>query len=238
MPRAEKCPGRCDRGPGRCAAGAKRPGRKYRGGLALAQTSRAAHVAHSGRGRTISVEGEGATRAVPAPAAAGRSHRRRTGHGARHAAGDRRGPRRLGKTVVLSAHAIEQSATPAQIARWVGRFRPLPATVLKIAARIKSWRDLQQLAALLVNHPEWPLAVMGLGPLCRAVALGPHGARLAPGLRIPRPRRRARPALGGRRAQNGTGGAKSRRSLTAPTTATKARRTAYEVSVVGEKNAT
>jgi 3-dehydroquinate dehydratase-1 len=72
--------------------------------------------------------------------------------------------RRTGKTVVLSAHAIGKPATPAQIARWVAQFDHLPATILKIAARIKSWRDLQQLAALLVNHPEWPLAVMGLGP--------------------------------------------------------------------------
>ncbi len=72
--------------------------------------------------------------------------------------------RRTGKTVVLSAHAILKPATTAQFARWVGQFSPLPATILKIAARIQSWRDLQHLAALLVNHPEWPLAVMGLGP--------------------------------------------------------------------------
>jgi 3-dehydroquinate dehydratase-1 len=72
--------------------------------------------------------------------------------------------RRTHKTVVLSAHAIEKPATPAQVARWIGQFDHKPATILKIAARIKSWRDLQQLAALLVNHPEWPLAVMGLGP--------------------------------------------------------------------------
>jgi 3-dehydroquinate dehydratase-1 len=71
--------------------------------------------------------------------------------------------RRAGKTVVLSAHAIDQPASPAQIARWAGRFDPSPLTILKIAARIKSWRDLQQLAALLVNHPDWPIAVMGLG---------------------------------------------------------------------------
>ena len=72
--------------------------------------------------------------------------------------------RRTGKTVVLSAHAILKPATQAQFARWTGQYAPLPATILKIAARIKSWRDLQQLAALLVNHPEWHLAVMGLGP--------------------------------------------------------------------------
>jgi len=72
--------------------------------------------------------------------------------------------RRTGKTIVLSAHAIEKSATPAQVASWVGQFDPLPATILKVAARIKSWHDLQQLAGLLVNHPDWPIAVMGLGP--------------------------------------------------------------------------
>jgi len=72
--------------------------------------------------------------------------------------------RRTGKTVVLSAHAIPSPATPAQIARWVKAFDHQPRTILKIAARIQSWRDLQQLAALLVNHPELPLAVMGVGP--------------------------------------------------------------------------
>jgi 3-dehydroquinate dehydratase-1 len=91
--------------------------------------------------------------------------------------------RRTGKTVVLSAHAILKPASPAQIARWVGQFDPLPSTILKIAARIKSWRDLQQLAALLVNHPEWPLAAMGLGPYAaqsRAVLMA-LGSRLVYG---------------------------------------------------------
>ncbi len=71
--------------------------------------------------------------------------------------------RRKGKTVVFSAHAIQRPATPAQIARWVGEFDHQPRTILKIASQIKSWRDLQQLAALLVNHPDWSIAAMGLG---------------------------------------------------------------------------
>jgi 3-dehydroquinate dehydratase-1 len=70
----------------------------------------------------------------------------------------------LGKTVVLSAHAIEKPATPAQFAKWTAQFQPGGKTILKIASRISSWRDLQHLAAVLVNHPEWPVAVMGLGP--------------------------------------------------------------------------
>jgi 3-dehydroquinate dehydratase-1 len=91
--------------------------------------------------------------------------------------------RRTGKTVVLSAHAIQKPATPAQVARWVGRFDPVPSTILKIAARIKSWRDLQQLAALLVNHSDWPLAVMGLGPYAAQsrAALVALGSRLVYG---------------------------------------------------------
>lgn len=91
--------------------------------------------------------------------------------------------RRLTKTVVLSAHAIKKPAPAAQIARWVEQFDHKPATILKIAAQIKSWRDLQQLAALLVNHPEWPLAVMGLGPYgaqSRSVLVS-LGSRLAYG---------------------------------------------------------
>jgi 3-dehydroquinate dehydratase-1 len=72
--------------------------------------------------------------------------------------------RHMEKTVVLSAHSIEKPATTAQLARWVRQFEPKPGTILKIAARIKSWHDLQQLAALLVNHRDWPIAAMGLGP--------------------------------------------------------------------------
>jgi 3-dehydroquinate dehydratase-1 len=72
--------------------------------------------------------------------------------------------RRMGKTLVLSAHAIERPATAAQVAKWVAGFESFPGAILKVAGRIKSWRDLQRLAALLVDHPEWDVAVMGLGP--------------------------------------------------------------------------
>jgi 3-dehydroquinate dehydratase-1 len=71
--------------------------------------------------------------------------------------------RHTGKTVVLSAHAIEKPATAAQFARWIGQFDPKPGTILKVASLIQSWHDLQHLAALLVNHREWPIAAMGLG---------------------------------------------------------------------------
>ena len=70
----------------------------------------------------------------------------------------------MGKTVVFSAHAIENPATPAQFARWTRQFGNKPKTILKIATFIQSWHDLQHLAALLVNHRDWPIAVMGLGP--------------------------------------------------------------------------
>jgi 3-dehydroquinate dehydratase-1 len=72
--------------------------------------------------------------------------------------------RKLGKTLVLSAHAIDKTATAAHFEKWLARFQPGENTILKIAARIASWRDLQRLAAVLVNHPDWPVAVMGLGP--------------------------------------------------------------------------
>jgi 3-dehydroquinate dehydratase-1 len=72
--------------------------------------------------------------------------------------------RKLGKWVVLSAHAITKPAPSAQVARWMAQFDHTPRSILKIAALIMSWRDLQQLAALLVNNPGAPIAVMGLGP--------------------------------------------------------------------------
>lgn len=72
--------------------------------------------------------------------------------------------RRLGKWVVLSAHAIDKPAPAKQFKRWMAQFDRQPKSILKIAARIKSWHDLQHLAALLVNHRGEPIAVMGLGP--------------------------------------------------------------------------
>jgi 3-dehydroquinate dehydratase I len=72
--------------------------------------------------------------------------------------------KRAGKAVILSAHAIEKPATPAQFSRWVKQGDTLQPTVLKVAARIKSWHDLQRLAALLVNFPGRAIAAMGLGP--------------------------------------------------------------------------
>jgi 3-dehydroquinate dehydratase-1 len=91
--------------------------------------------------------------------------------------------RRAGKVLVLSAHAIECPATPAEMAKWADRFEPGPRSILKIAGRIGSWRDLQRLAAMLVNHPDWQVAVMGLGPHAaqsRAVLAG-LGSRLVYG---------------------------------------------------------
>ncbi len=72
--------------------------------------------------------------------------------------------RRLKKTIIFSAHAIKKPATAAQMAAWVDAYNSQPQTILKVAAQIKSWRDLQQLAAILVNHPDWYVSVMGLGP--------------------------------------------------------------------------
>ena len=70
-----------------------------------------------------------------------------------------------GKTVVLSAHALGKPAAPPQFARWLAEHGQRSArTILKIAGHIGSWRDLQRLAALLVNHPEKQIAAMGLGP--------------------------------------------------------------------------
>ena len=50
-------------------------------------------------------------------------------------------------------------APPARIAKWVAQYEPRPRTILKVASRIRSWRDLQQLAALLAAlHQGAPLA--------------------------------------------------------------------------------
>jgi 3-dehydroquinate dehydratase-1 len=91
--------------------------------------------------------------------------------------------RHSGKTIILSAHAIDQPATEKQFTRWLAQFQPKPHTILKIATRIQSWHDLQRLAALLVNHRDWPIAAMGLGPYAaqsRSV-LTALGARLVYG---------------------------------------------------------
>jgi 3-dehydroquinate dehydratase-1 len=72
--------------------------------------------------------------------------------------------RKSGKTIVFSAHALKAPATAAQMAKWTRQFKPDSSAILKIAGQIKSWRDLQRLAALLVDHPDWNVAAMGLGP--------------------------------------------------------------------------
>jgi len=91
--------------------------------------------------------------------------------------------RLLGRTVVLSAHALRLPATPAQFSKWLALHETEPGAILKIASQIKSWRDLQRLAAVLVNHPEREIAVMGVGPhgnQSRAV-LAALGSRLVYG---------------------------------------------------------
>jgi len=90
---------------------------------------------------------------------------------------------KAGKTIVLSAHSLGKAAAPAQFARWITQHEKDPHTILKIAGHIGSWRDLQRLAALLVNYPEKQIAVMGLGPHApqsRAV-LAALGSRLVYG---------------------------------------------------------
>ena len=69
------------------------------------------------------------------------------------------------KTVVLSAHAYDRPPPSAQFARWLREHDQHDVkTILKIAAHIDTWRDLQRLAATLINNPEKQIAVMGLGP--------------------------------------------------------------------------
>jgi 3-dehydroquinate dehydratase-1 len=70
-----------------------------------------------------------------------------------------------GKTVVVSAHALGKAAAPKQFAHWLENHgQRFAHTILKVASHIGSWRDLQRLAALLVNNPEKQIAAMGLGP--------------------------------------------------------------------------
>ena len=91
--------------------------------------------------------------------------------------------RKMGKTLVLSAHAIAKPGTPAQFAKWIAGFAPGVNAILKIAGRIDSWRDLQRLAGVLVNHPELQVAVMGIGPHAgqSRAALASLGSRLVYG---------------------------------------------------------
>jgi 3-dehydroquinate dehydratase-1 len=109
--------------------------------------------------------------------------------------------RRMGKTLVLSAHAIERPATAARMARWVGQFEAYPGAILKVAGRIRSWRDLQRLATLLVDHPKWRVAVMGVGPYAAQSrsALAALGSRLVYGY-LDRPAAPGQPSAGEVRA--------------------------------------
>ncbi len=71
--------------------------------------------------------------------------------------------RRLGKKIVLSAHAIAKPVPAATLRKWAAALRREKPDVAKIAARIGTRADLRALAALLLEGTPQRWAVMGLG---------------------------------------------------------------------------
>jgi 3-dehydroquinate dehydratase-1 len=71
--------------------------------------------------------------------------------------------RRLGKKVILSAHAIEKPVPAATLKKWASALHKEKPDVAKIAARIGTRADLRALATLLLNGSSQRWAVMGLG---------------------------------------------------------------------------
>lgn len=71
--------------------------------------------------------------------------------------------RRLGKKIVLSAHAIPKPVPAAALKKWAAALRKEKPDVAKIAARIETRADLRRLAALLLEEGTQRWAVMGLG---------------------------------------------------------------------------
>lgn len=94
--------------------------------------------------------------------------------------------KKLSTLIILSAHSIDRAPNPLQLRRWVRAFAHYRATFYKIAVRINpqhAQHDLQQLAHILLTHPEKRWALMGLGPMAtfsREVLTG-IGSRLVYG---------------------------------------------------------
>jgi 3-dehydroquinate dehydratase-1 len=80
--------------------------------------------------------------------------------------------RRMGKKLVLSAHALAKPASEATLRRWVKGMKRARPDVAKIAAHLADAGDLRRLARLLFDHPGQRWAVMGLGPR------GPHSRQI------------------------------------------------------------
>jgi 3-dehydroquinate dehydratase-1 len=72
--------------------------------------------------------------------------------------------RKQQKGIVLSAHSIKKPATPAQLRRWINKFRAYRAFFYKIAGRINRPRDLDALTNVLKKYRRLSWALMGLGP--------------------------------------------------------------------------
>lgn len=87
------------------------------------------------------------------------------------------------KSVVLSAHSLDEALTAAKLKSLVNAFAKHPASCYKIAARVHDQDDIQRLASLLFHHQNHPWAVMGVGPLASYTRLifAVLGSRLAYG---------------------------------------------------------
>ncbi|HSI85507.1 MAG: type I 3-dehydroquinate dehydratase [Candidatus Methylacidiphilales bacterium] len=69
----------------------------------------------------------------------------------------------LGTGVILSAHAIKTPASESTWAAWRATFPQYKANIYKIAGEVQAREDLLRLVAPMVEKPDLPWAVMGLG---------------------------------------------------------------------------
>lgn len=91
--------------------------------------------------------------------------------------------KKTGKSVILSAHSLDQPLSAAKMKALVASFAKHDIDCYKIAARVHDQDDIQQLASLLFHHQDHPWAVMGVGPLAAQTRLifAVLGSRLAYG---------------------------------------------------------
>jgi 3-dehydroquinate dehydratase-1 len=85
--------------------------------------------------------------------------------------------------LILSAHSITRKLTTRKINRLLKTFRIYKANVYKIAGLGRTQKDLGVLAKALIDHPEFPLAIMAIGSMADAsrVVLPALGSRLVYG---------------------------------------------------------
>ena len=71
----------------------------------------------------------------------------------------------LGRSVIVSAHDVDQTPPASTLARRIRDARALGADIVKLAAYAQDVDDVARLLRVLLSHPDVPLVLLALGPV-------------------------------------------------------------------------